>query len=59
MRGRDEFPPLLLLRRYLKLAIDWVRTKEMVNVPLADASMLFWYRGDQSSIELRLDIRNP
>ena len=59
MRGRDEFPALLLLRRYLKLAIDWVRTKEMVNVPLADASMLFWYRGDQSSIELRLDIRNP
>ena len=40
MRGRDEFPPLLLLRRYLKLAIDWVRTREMVEVPLADADKL-------------------
>ena len=34
---RNEFPPLLLLRRYLKLAIDMTRQRTLMDVPLAKA----------------------
>lgn len=31
---RNQFPPLLLLRRYLKLAIELCRERELMNAPL-------------------------
>jgi hypothetical protein len=37
---RAEFPPLLLLRRYLKLAVELCVESEMMNRPLADAARL-------------------
>jgi hypothetical protein len=32
---RNQFPPLLLLRRYLKLAVEMSRDKNIMNAPLA------------------------
>lgn len=37
MAGRDQFPPLLLLRRYLNLAIAICREKDLMELPIADA----------------------
>ena len=34
LADRDEFPPLLLLRRYLKLAIELCRERNLMNEPL-------------------------
>ncbi len=37
---KNQFPPLLLLRRYLKLAIEMARERELIHVPLAAAPEL-------------------
>ena len=37
---RKQFPPLLLLRRYLKLAIEMSNERNIMNTPLAEASDL-------------------
>lgn len=37
---RQTFPPLLLLRRYLKLAIELCRERELMNVSLAEVPEL-------------------
>lgn len=37
---RNQFPPLLLLRRYLKLAIELCRERELMDVPLETAPEL-------------------
>ena len=37
---RNQFPPLLLLRRYLKLAIEMSRERNLMNVALVDAPEL-------------------
>lgn len=34
---RQQFPPLLLLRRYLKLAIELSLKKDLMNMPLSEA----------------------
>lgn len=34
---RNQFPPLLLLRRYLKLAIEMSRERNLMNAPLSTA----------------------
>ncbi|MGH9845107.1 MAG: HNH endonuclease [Blastocatellia bacterium] len=34
---RNQFPPLLLLRRYLKLAIEVCRERNLMDTPLAEA----------------------
>jgi hypothetical protein len=34
---KGQFPPLLLLRRYLKLAIEMSRERNLMNTPLAEA----------------------
>ena len=33
---RDQFPPLLLLRRYLKLAVDYCVENEIMDMPLEE-----------------------
>jgi hypothetical protein len=40
MAGRDQFPPLLLLRRYLKLAVEICREKELMELPIGEAPAL-------------------
>ena len=40
MQKQDRFPPLLLLRRYLKLAIAFCESKDIMNEPLAKAESL-------------------
>lgn len=40
MAGRNEFPPILLLRRYLKIAIEISHKEDLMNVPLAEAPEL-------------------
>ena len=37
---KGQFPPLLLLRRYLKLAIEMCRERSLMDTPLADAPEL-------------------
>ncbi len=37
---KGQFPPLLVLRRYLKLAIEMSRERDLMNVPLATAPEL-------------------
>jgi hypothetical protein len=37
---RRRFPPLLLLRRYLKLAIEFSIAEGIMNVPLGEAAEL-------------------
>ncbi len=37
MAERNQFPPVLLLRRYLKLAIEMSRERKLMDVPLAEA----------------------
>ena len=37
---RNQFPPVLLLRRYLKLAIEMSRERNLMNAPLAAAPEL-------------------
>lgn len=37
LRGREQFPPLLLLRRYLKLAVRICTEAGVMNAPLDDA----------------------
>ncbi|WP_217160970.1 HNH endonuclease [Thiocystis violascens] len=37
---RKEFPSILLLRRYLKLAIEMCRERNLMNTPLAEAPAL-------------------
>ena len=37
---RNQFPPILLLRRYLKLAIEISREKDLMNTPLTEAPEL-------------------
>jgi HNH endonuclease len=37
---QDRFPPLLLLRRYLKLAIEFSLASDLMNVPLTEAPEL-------------------
>jgi hypothetical protein len=34
---RNQFPPLLLLRRYLKLAIELSRDRHLLNTPIVEA----------------------
>ena len=36
MDSRDQFPPLLILRRYLKLAIEWSRQRSLLDLALQD-----------------------
>lgn len=36
MKGRGEFPPLYLLRRYLKMAIEYCRQQGLMAHPFAD-----------------------
>jgi hypothetical protein len=38
LASRGQFPPILLLRRYLKLSIEIVREKELMDAPIDDAS---------------------
>jgi 5-methylcytosine-specific restriction endonuclease McrA len=40
MRVRGEFPPLLLLRRYLKLAIKWAHANDTMDLSLTEADKL-------------------
>jgi len=40
MAGREQFPSLLLLRRYLKLAVENCREKDLMELPIADAPAL-------------------
>ena len=59
LAGRGEFPPLLLLRRYLKLAIEISRERDLMATPIAEApdlpfalgSIPTWYPAPK---ELRL-----
>ena len=37
MAERNQFPPILLLRRYLKLAIEISRERNLMEVPIAEA----------------------
>lgn len=37
---KNQFPPILLLRRYLKLAIEMSRERNLMNTPLAEAPEL-------------------
>lgn len=37
LAARNEFPPLLLLRRYLKLAVEMSRERNLMSTPLAEA----------------------
>ncbi len=37
---RGQFPPILLLRRYLKLAIEMSRDMNLMNIPIASAPKL-------------------
>jgi hypothetical protein len=37
MRERDQFPPLMVLRRYLKLAIDWSSNNAAMELDLQSA----------------------
>ena len=37
LERRNQFPPLLLLRRYLKLAIEISQERNLMNVPLSEA----------------------
>ena len=36
--SRDQFPSLYLLRRYLKLAIEWTTENSLLNLPLEEAN---------------------
>jgi len=36
MNGKDTFPPLMLLRRYLKLAIEFAAEHDLLDCPLSD-----------------------
>lgn len=38
MAGQGRFPPLYLLRRYLKMAIVYCAERKLLDVPLADAA---------------------
>lgn len=38
MHEKNQFPPLMVLRRYLKLAIDWSVTNEAMEVDLQNAN---------------------
>ena len=40
MASRGQFPPLFLLRRYLKQAIHYARQHGLIDVPLVDADEL-------------------
>lgn len=40
LASRNEFPPLLLLRRYLKVAIEISRNRDIMHVVLAEAPPL-------------------
>jgi hypothetical protein len=40
LEGRNQFPPLLLLRRYLKLAIEMSHDRNLMSVPIAEAPEL-------------------
>jgi hypothetical protein len=37
---KNQFPPILLLRRYLKLAIEMSRERNLMDIPLAEAPEL-------------------
>jgi hypothetical protein len=37
---KNQFPPILLLRRYLKLAVEMCRDMNLMDVPLAAAPEL-------------------
>jgi hypothetical protein len=37
LMAKNQFPPLLLLRRYLKLAIEMSRDRNLMDMPLAAA----------------------
>jgi hypothetical protein len=37
LERKNQFPPLLLLRRYLKLAIEMSRERNLMNTPLTEA----------------------
>lgn len=37
---KGQFPPLLLLRRYLKLAVEIARDRGVMNTPLSEAPEL-------------------
>jgi hypothetical protein len=37
MAWREQFPPLLLLRRYLKLAVEICRERDLMDLSVADA----------------------
>ena len=37
---KNQFPPLLLLRRYLKLAIEISRDRNLMDTPIADVQEL-------------------
>lgn len=37
MRQKNQFPPLMVLRRYLKLAIDWSVTNDAMNLSIEAA----------------------
>jgi hypothetical protein len=40
LSARGEFPPLLLLRRYLKLAVEFCDKQRLMDAPLAEANGL-------------------
>jgi len=40
LAGRNQFPPILLLRRYLKLAIEISRGRDLMSAPLSAAPEL-------------------
>jgi len=40
LKEKDKFPPILLLRRYLKLAIEMCRERNLMDIPLAEVPEL-------------------
>jgi hypothetical protein len=50
MQKRDQFPPLYLLRRYLKLAIEHCLENDLLDVSLKDSDDV------QASLPFRLDL---
>ena len=40
LSGRNQFPPLLLLRRYLKIAIELCRERDLLNTKIEEAPEL-------------------
>jgi len=40
LAGRSQFPPILLLRRYLKLAVEMTKDRNLMDTPISEAPEL-------------------